>query len=216
MMFDKYEAYMAIYRNALKRYQNRFYELGETPKALGWGCKEDQLERFRVMYENYDFEGKTVMDVGCGFADWYSFLLSKGTKCEYIGVDIIPEFINCCQQKYEAATFINANIMLEADKLPVADVVITNGTLNFKQSLIDNLLYTKDYMEIAFKKAKDAVIMDFLSTRLTKDYPKEEQVYYHNPQKILEMAFSYTDDLKLLHHYKAIPQKEFMLIMYKK
>lgn len=209
------EIYEKINKNALERYQKRYYELGEGPRTLGWGCQEDQLERFQAMCDNYDFEGKTVMDVGCGFADWYSFLLSRGISCNYIGVDIIPEFIECCQKKYRDASFIHADIMLEADKLPEADVVLTNGTLNFKQTLVDNLVYTNDFMKVAFNKARDVVIMDFLSTYLTPDYQKEDFVYYHDPKQVLEMAFEYSNNLKLVHNYKPIPQKEFMLFLYK-
>ena len=69
-------------------------------------------------------------------------------------------------------------------------------------------------MRRAYEKAEDAVIMDFLSTRLTPDYPKEEQVFYHDPLEILKMAFEFTDDVKLIHNYRAIPQKEFMLFLY--
>lgn len=210
------EIYKIIHEDTRKRYQSRFSDLGETPRALGWGCREDQNERFQVMYENYNFEGKTVMDIGCGFADCYSFLRSKGVTCRYIGIDLIPEFIHCCEGKYQEASFLTADIMLEPDRLPEADVVLTNGTLNFKQNSVDNLIYTEDFLRIAFQKAKEALIMDFLSTHRSPDYPKEEQVYYHDPKTILDMAFQYTDNLKLIHNYKAIPQKEFMVILYKR
>lgn len=211
----KKEIYKKITINTLERYQKRYYEMGETPKTLGWGCREDQLERFEVMCENYDFNGKTVMDIGCGFADWYCFLQSKNITCNYIGVDIIPEFIECCKNKFKDAVFINADIMLEAHKLPTADVVLTNGTLNFNQSFIDNLVYTEDFMKIAFSKTEDVVIMDFLSTFRTPSYPKEDVVYYHDPKQVLDTAFKYSNNLKLLHNYRAIPQKEFMLFLYK-
>lgn len=214
MMASK-EIYKAIYDDTLKRYQCRFNKLGETPKALGWGGREDQIERFETMYKHYDFNGKVIMDIGCGFADLYSFLVSRGVESEYVGIDIVPEFIECCVKKFPEATFINANIMLESNKLPKADVVVTNGTLNFKQCIIDNMVYTEDFINIAYKKAGHALIVDFLSTQLTPDYPKEEQVFYHNPKEILDVAFKYTNNLELIHNYKAIPQKEFMLFMYK-
>lgn len=211
----KQEIYTTIYREAVERYQNRFYKLGESPRALGWGQASDQQERFEVMVNNVDFSGKTVMDIGCGFADFYAFLKEKGIACKYIGVDIIPEFLDCAREKFPEAEFIEANFMLDSVKIPEADIVVTNGTLNFKQTLIDNMEYTKDFMNLAFNKARGLVIMDFLSTQLTPDYPKEDQVFYHNPQAILELAFQHTSDVSLIHNYPAIPQKEFMIFMYK-
>ncbi len=208
--------YEQLQNNVLERYQTRFYREGETPKTLGWGCREDQLERFRAICENNSLNGKTILDLGCGFADFYGYLLETGVECNYIGTDIIPEFIELCREKYKGGTFIHANILLERDKIPETDIVVTTGTLNLKLNLIDNLVYTENFMKEAFAKAKEAFVVDFLSSHLTKDYPKEDFVFYHDPKDILDIAFKLTDDIKLLHNYRAIPQKEFMLIMYKK
>ena len=64
-----------------------------SPKTLGWGKTSDQLERFTALTDNYTFHEKTILDIGCGFADFYGFLKDKGILCNYIGVDIIPEFL---------------------------------------------------------------------------------------------------------------------------
>ena len=213
---NKIEIYNKIEEEAVTRYQKRFYELGETPRALGWGCKEDQITRFEAMRKNVDFDGKIVMDIGCGFADWYTYMKSKGVKCKYIGVDIIPEFLETCQKKYPEANFLKGNIMVARDELPMADIVITNGTLNFKQKDISNIEYTTDYIDYAFEKANEIVIVDFLSTELTPTYPKEDLVFYHDPRIMLDIAFSHTNNLKLVHDYAPIPQKEALLIMHKK
>ena len=210
---NKKEIYKTIYEETLNRYQTRFLELGVSPKTLGWGKVSDQQIRFQAMADNYDFEGKTVMDVGCGFADFYAFLKSKGITCNYIGVDIIPEFLACAKNKFPEAEFIEANFMLESRELPKADIVLTNGTLNFKQTFISNMEFTEDFMKLACANAEEAVIMDFLSTNLTKEYPKETQVFYHDPLDVLTMALRYTNDVKLIHDYPAIPQKEFICIL---
>lgn len=212
---ERENIYQLLQEEAMERYRTRFYKEGETPKALGWGCKEDQLERFWVISENIDLEGKTVLDLGCGFADFYGYLLDKNITCNYIGIDIIPEFIKCCKEKYKQGTFLNGNIMLDSMKIPKADIVITTGTLNLKLKLIDNLTYTKNFMKLAFEKAREALSMDFLSCHLTDDYPKEDFVFYYNPKDVLDMAFDLTNNIKLVHNYKAIPQKEFTLMLYK-
>lgn len=211
---NKNEVYETIYKETLARYQTRYFELGVSPQTLGWGKASDQQERFTALINNYAFHGETILDIGCGFADFYEFLKSKGILCNYIGVDIIPEFLACARKKFPDAAFIQANFMLESSRLPRADVVITNGTLNFKQTLINNMEYTSDFMKLAYEKADKAVIMDFLSTYRTKDYPKEEQVFYHDPSEVLKMAFRYTNDVKLIHNYQAIPQKEFICMLY--
>lgn len=208
--------YEQLQKEALDRYQTRFYKEGETPKALGWGELNDQLVRFKTICDNIELKNKSILDIGCGFADFCGFLLDRGIECNYIGVDIIPEFIQCCKNKYKNATFINTNIMLEDVKIPKADIVVTTGTLNLKLKLISNLEYTKNFMKKAFSKAEECLVLDFLSTHLVDSYPREDFVFYHDPKDVLDMAFDLTNDIKLVHNYQAIPQKEFTLIMYKR
>lgn len=104
------EIYEQLHKDTLNRYRERFYKEGETPKALGWGCKEDQLERFKTLCENIDLAGKSILDLGCGFADLYGYLLSKKIECQYIGVDVIPEFIESCKRKYDKGVFLQGDI----------------------------------------------------------------------------------------------------------
>lgn len=212
---DRKKIYKKLEKSAIERYQTRFYKEGESYKSLGWGCTEDQIKRFEVLVQNIDFNNRTVMDIGCGFSDFYGYLKRQGISCNYIGVDIIPEFLECCRKKYSEATFIQANIMLEKDILPEVDIVVTTGTLNLKFQDIDNMEYTKNFISNAFEKAKELMSLDFLSTRLTDSYPKEDFVYYHDPVKVLEYCFKLTDNVKLIHNYEPIPQREGTMILYK-
>lgn len=212
---NRQELYKRLEQEALERYQTRFQREGQTPRALGWGCSQDQEERFQVLCEQIDFQDKTVMDLGCGFADFYGYLKSRGVSCQYLGVDLIPEFVVCCERTYPEASFLHANVMLEPERLPTADIVVTTGTLNLKLRYMDNFDYTKDFLQIAFAKTKEILSMDFLSTYRTKAYPKEDFVYYHDPKELLELAFTLTDHVKLIHNYRPIPQTEGTLLLYK-
>lgn len=212
---NRQEIYKRLEQEALERYQTRFKREGQTPQALGWGCSQDQEERFQVLCQQIDFHDKTVMDIGCGFGDFYGYLKRQGICCNYIGIDLIPEFIFCCEKQYPEAVFICANLMLEQDRLPKADVVVTTGTLNLRLQHMDNWDYTKEFLQIAFAKAGEILSMDFLSTHRTKEYPREDFVYYHDPKELLELAFTLTDQVKLIHNYRPIPQREGTLLLYK-
>lgn len=203
----------SIAESAKERYGKRFEKEGVSPKTLGWGCKEDQLARFRVMTDHVNFSDKTLMDVGCGFADFWRFLSDREGRRpkQYIGVDLMPEFITHNKKTYPEAHFICCDFMRQSEQLPEADYIVSNGTMNFK--LPDNLSYTKNFLEMAFGKAKKGVIVDFLSTIYTPDYPPEDVVYYHSPKDILDIAFKITPNLRLIHNYAPIPQREFMIIL---
>lgn len=207
--------YKKIQEDAVIRYRGRLEKEGISPKTLGWGCKEDQIQRFEVICKNVDLNHKTILDVGCGFADFYLYLLEQGLSISYIGVDIIPEFIEYCRDKFPEARFYNFNPLLEEELIPQVDIIVSSGTMNFKLDLMDNMDYTKSYLKIAYRKANEKVIVDFLSTCLTPEYPREEVVYYHSPSEVLEFALSLSSNVELIHNYKPIPQKEFTLIITK-
>ena len=90
------------------------------------------------------------------------------------------------------------------------------GVLNFNlKEKMDNLEYSKKFITKAFDLVNDVLIVDFISTNVISEYPKEDFIYYHSPLQMLEFAFSLSNNVVLKHNYAAIPQKEFMLFIYK-
>lgn len=203
-----------VQTDAIKRYNERYEKIGVSPKTLGWGSLEHQLERFRTINKNCDLNRKTIIDLGCGFGDLYRYLKEKNIDVEYIGIDINSHFIDFCKKNYPEQKFYCKNIMIE-DVDIVADVVISLGTLNFKLEDDLNYEYSKIFMEKAFNMSRDKIIVDFLSDRITSSYPREDFVFYHSPQKIFDYAMNLSENVLLIHNYKPIPQKEFMIIIEK-
>ena len=202
----------SVAKSAKERYGRRFAEMGVSPRTLGWGSKEDQLTRFQVMTEQIDFAGSTLMDIGCGFADFWKYLAAmERLPDHYIGVDLMEQFIAHNQETYPEAQFICCDFMRQPEQLPEVDYVISNGTMNFKLS--DNLSYNRKFLQTAFIKATKGLVVDFLSTIYTPDYPPEDTVYHHSPKDVLDLAFELTPNVRLIHNYAPIPQKEFMIIL---
>ncbi len=204
-----------VEKNAIERYSNRYKKMGVSPRSLGWGCKEDQLERFRVIEEQCNLEGKTIMDVGCGFSDLLTYLNERKINVNYIGVDIVPEFISYSKKQFPKHQFFNLNIMTRSKELPKAEVLISLGVINFKLDFIPNFEYSKLYITKAFELTKKILIVDFLSKYRSLNYQKEDFVYYHSPEKIFKFVMALTNNVRIIHNYRQIPQKEFMIIIEK-
>lgn len=213
-----------ISKKTIERYNNRFFKLGNDIKTLGWDTKENQELRFnQTLLNGIDFSNKSILDIGCGFGDYAAFLHKRIPQMNgqilknYVGIDLNSNLVgqaiknNLDSQNVKFETF---DIVKGPYKNTEADIGIMLGLLNFRLQE-SNLEYSKKIIKNAFMSVKEALIVDFLSTKTTNTYPKEDFVYYHEPSDVLKFALEITNNLKLLHDYAPIPQKEFMIIMRK-
>ena len=210
-----------ISSQTIKRYSKRYNKLGYNVKTLGWGSDEQQEYRFtQTLYANLN--QKTILDIGCGFGDYYSFIKKNkiGIK-KYIGLDINTDLIDEAKKIHKTdkiTSFKVCNIIDDTSNTdkPKADIGVMLGVLNFN---LKNSFNNYDYSKLIIKKAFDMVshllIVDFLSEYRTKSYPKEDFVFYHDPVKMFQFALTLSDNIILKHNYMPIPQKEFMLFIYK-
>ena len=207
-------------KQTIIRYSQRYKELGYDVKTLGWGSIEQQEYRFlQTIKSDINFTNKSILDIGCGFGDYFDFLQKNSIEINnYNGYDINKDLIDEAKTRYQSdiSKFSIENI-LNTDKDSIADIGVMFGVLNFnlKESGVDNLEYSKKAIENAFNLVDEVLIVDFLSTKLTSKYPKEDFVYYHSPLDILEFAFTLSSNVVLKHNYAPIPQKEFMIYIYK-
>jgi SAM-dependent methyltransferase len=199
-----------------QRYNKRYMEFGIDARTLGWGCKEDQYTRFKAAVTSVDFTEKSVLDIGCGFADFYEFLLQHSIKVKkYKGIDINEHLIEVAKKRFPENMYEVRNILLHNYNSEQADIVTLFGLLNFKLKNVNNMTYTKKMITATLKITKEKLIVDFLSTHLTKTYPKEDAVYYHNPKDVLDICFKLSNNVVLVHNYPSIPQKEFLIVITK-
>lgn len=198
------------------RYSERFHKFGVDPRTLGWDNNQNQNQRFLTAIKSVDVNGKSILDVGCGFSDFYSFLkeyYGKESAFSYSGIDINPDLINECRVRFPDAQYEVRNILVQPHVANAWDVVTMFGLLNYKIPDYDNLSYAKDFIATAFTIAKDYLIVDMLSSKKNINYPSEDFVIYHEPAVMLDYALSLTPYVKVIHSGEPIPQKEFILIL---
>lgn len=210
-----------ISKRMVSRYSDRYKKLGYDVKTLGWGSKDQQLARFAQVADcRLDLTNKHLLDIGCGFGDLANFLIDSGINFKtYKGWDLNPDLINEARTVWKAASnfsFDVQNIASFESLTTVADVGIMLGVLNlnFKEE-IDNYEYAKKLISSAYRIVNDCLIVDFLSSKLTSDYAKEDFVFYYDPARILDFALTLSPNVILKHNYAPIPQKEFMILIYK-
>lgn len=199
-----------------KRYSTRLREEGVGPRALGWDSSTTQRARFQATMELICLDGLEVADIGCGFSDFYAFVLEQGVRpLAYLGIDVNEDLLAVASERFPAARYERRNILTLPYDDDVVDVAVMNGVLNFRLHEIDNYIYSERMITSAFAMVRKALVVDFLSEHRTPDYPYEEFVFYHSPERVMGMAAALTNDFVIKHDYAPIPQKEFMLLLKK-
>ena len=190
------------YRKTLEKYSL-------SPKALQWNSWESQARRIREIIKDINFEDKSVLDVGCGFADLIPFIASKVQTFSYTGVDIVPEFIEFTKAKYPEYQFVTLDYF--SHPLPEKfDIVITSGTLNNNSE--NALQERKLNIRTLFDQAKEAMAFNMAGNHPQPENLPEKRVFYADSLEILEFCFSLTSKVIFRHNYH---DKDFTVVLFK-
>lgn len=188
------------------RYSARLREFGDDIRTLGSGTEERRRVRFQVLHEAGIESGMSVLDVGCGFGDFYGYLRAEGVAVEYLGIDINPELVAVARRKYPDARFAIAD--LQTDPVPAADFVVASGMFNLALRELDNYEYVRDVMTRAYGQARRGVAMDFQTSDV--DF-RVADIHYYDPERVFRIAKRITKRVTLRHDY---PLYEFCIYLY--
>lgn len=184
------------------------YKVG--PKAVGYGSRNSQIVRFEALSQIGNLNGKSILDVGCGFGDFYGFLINnKKLKLKkYLGIDTNPNMILAAKKKYPKAEFIVGDLM---EKLPKEsfDYVLESGIFNIE---IPNWKkFTYKVLVRMYGMSRIGMGINFLSS--LSPFKKEKNSHYVNPCEMLEFIFTkFTSKVVFRHDYKL---NDFTIFAYK-
>mgnify|MGYP006289502103 CR=1 FL=1 len=191
------------------RYTKRLAEHGPTMAALNVGKPEYYARQHEAHFEVMPQAASSVIDVGCGLGSFLSFLLNKGCKLDYLGIDIVPDLIATASTSYPDAIFECRDIF--KDGLPkTADHIVMCQVFNSRFKSSDNAAVIKEAIKICFEKAAMSVSIDMLSKYVNYE---EKSLFYSDPEKMFAYAKTLTPYVALKHDY--LPH-HFTLALYKK
>jgi len=108
---------------------------GAAPEALGWRHADSQRLRFEVIARSADFNGCSVLDLGCGTGDLKAFLDERYTALRYLGIDQMPEFIETARARYaDQPDTAFALGHFDTLALPRAEIVVACGAFGYRSA----------------------------------------------------------------------------------
>ncbi len=195
-------------------YRELFKKHGYSAKSVQWSDKSTQFKRFEVLSQVTE-KIKSVIDVGCGFGDFYGYLKSRGFSGKYLGLDYVDEFIENATNAYKEKNAKFSIFDLYNDELPDGfDYIILSGVFNNKKS--DNEEFMLRTIEKMYNACRKGVAFNAMSKYV--DY-FDDDLYYSNPMAVFDYCKKkLTRKVTIRHDYlvkeNSIPF-EYTMYLYK-
>jgi len=168
-------------------------------EALGWKSKESQEIRFKILAGIGSLHNKSILDVGCGYGDFYFYLNDETIK--YTGYDFNPEIIKIAKNKYP-------NIELTTsfpDKM--FDWIFASGIFNIQAKDWDKI--SKELIVKMWEHCNLGIAYNMLSIYAEK---KDPVSHYADPLNEIKFCEKLTKKYILRSDYKI---NDFTIYLYK-
>lgn len=204
-------------KSLIASYQKRLRRYGASPRALKWRNKGAAHQRYRHLTGELNFEGKSVLDVGCGFGDVIWFIQRRAENFDYTGIDIVPEFIKEARKRYPEYKFVAGDYFaepLESD----FDIVLCSGALNSNVPnntgiVEDNMAWRKEAILTMWNHTKRALAFNMAGSHPQPQNGSGNKTWYADSLEVLKYCLTLSRKVILLHHYHAT---DFTIILFKK
>ena len=170
----------------VKDYYGEFLLHDDDARRVAWRSVYGQEVRFEELLSviETDIDGLSILDVGCGLGDLFSYLRRRGDKVDYLGVDILPEMVDEARVRHPEARFEVRDILSQPPE-ETFDLVVCSGALTVRVPNHD--LFVQRMLVQMLSLARLAVAANFQSTRAYEVNPmalQNDDLYHVDPLKL--------------------------------
>ena len=183
------QPYLEPYVRAAKQYGAGF-------SALLWASPKTQRARFDAIRRAYDPQGKSVLDAGCGRADYLEFLLSRDVRpADYVGLEAVEALAVAAEAKaFPGSRIVRGDFVREPAKLFVgADVIIFSGSLN---TMDEGTFY--ETLRRAYDATAEALVFNFLCSPALAG---RAYLTWHQRERVEAFARRVASEVRILEDY---------------
>lgn len=179
-------------------YDQKCRRYGQSHKAVGWVSRETQETRYRLALPFLtNGSALSILDVGCGQADFLAFLKENNLDSQYIGADLSSEMVQIARFRYPENTFEVASLT-ELHPSVTADVVVAFGTFSLKHS-DGSRPAIRTHLKQLYDRCTTAALFNGLSTFAPEASRENSPFVYYDPMQLLSIALSVSPKAQLIH-----------------
>ncbi len=197
-----------IYENDLKIH-------GQTHKGVGWKKKKDANKRYEIMSKLIKDKKRinSILDLGCGFSDFYNYLKINKFKINYTGVDISKKMIEISKKRFPRNNYLCLDILSNANKINKVDYIVINGLFTQKDNYSNTKMFNflKSIVLESSKKIRVGLAFNLMSE--TAEW-KNKKNFYVNIKKITNLITKNISKNYIINHHYGL--YEYTIYVYKK
>jgi SAM-dependent methyltransferase len=176
-------------------YNQRVMQFGYDHRACDYGRAVSQTKKFEVLSAALDHSDQSILDVGCGFADYADYLSERYLNIKYTGFDLSSEMIGKAKCRLPELDLRVVNLLEETDGTQY-DIVNANGIFYLLGDQAPKLM--QDLVTAMFQRCKKAVTFNSLSLWAPE---RDSGEFYANPAEVVEWCRKLTPWVTLRHDY---------------
>ena len=181
---------------------------GYSPKSLAYGREKSQKIKFNMVTEVGIEDNCSVLDVGCGFGDYFNYLKQQGIKnVKYCGIDISNKIVDFAKEKNSLANVIQGNVLDLSDDEKY-DYVISLGFNCVKTGT--NWETLTQVLDKMWKLSKKGIAYNAVST-FSETSPRK--IYFVSPAKVIDYIMTNLT-YKVVFRHDYMPH-DFTIFAYK-
>lgn len=172
----------------------------ESFERLGWESKEAQFERFQILTDYQNIQGKKLLDVGCGLGHLLEHLKTLDLNVDYTGVDILPSMIEEAMKRHEDHSFHCSDIF-DSCPFPTKSFHLIYSSGIFNLNMNNNEEFLMEAVAKFLDLSSETVVFNLLHH---KSPGREEKYFYYKPNEVIqriEEAFPQVMAIELVEHY---------------
>ncbi len=212
-LFDRYRFVVACppmtpkqRQRIIVKHRDSWTRHGYSSQALYWSHRNIQELRFEVLAQIGIAATESVLDVGCGFADFKRWFERRGQSLDYTGIDLSPDLLRKAMQLHPDATLLEGDLFDLSPDNDRFDWVILSGALN--ENLEDEGNYTYRVIARMFELCQKGIAFNLLDARFIQAYDLQS----HQPREILKYCHSLCTNCELHDSYL---QNDFTVYLHK-